>query len=367
MANVCTTIDDKGTLSPELVTVRPLEELEGQRVSLRPAQKLRWPAPQPEILTPFLSKVATYLTGAIFLVGIAVAFLFAVDAGNGFPVSFLSQAHGPLVDKFVLGRDNLAMVVFDVTIMAAAICFLFVLPDMHWRSRRYLETPLISPGRARKIKWGNYGGVVGLILGMGGSFASRFAPAESTLRIIGTPDLLSLGLAPKGYTYQFVGPLDLAFIGFAACAICYGLLGLAGASFVPRKVAKWMVTYGVVTGILVTIIIFLPIPPAVLTFLYWGLFLGTVAWMVPFNQAYVNSWKDPVPEDAELSGIDASIQKTLWVLGITSRQQLASEDSEELGAILGVPASLVDQWKGGTSQAPKILCPALACYGNAMK
>ncbi len=348
MTLVCEINEVERNLLFKEASTQPLTE---QRQSLKPAQKLRWPPAQHEIFTPFWSKAALYGTAAIFLVGIAAAFFFVVAADGEFPITFLSQVRGPPVNKFVLGRDNLALLVFDITVMASSICFLFVLPDIHWRSQRNLDTPLISPGRARKIRWGNYGGIAGLILGLGGLFASRFAPGLSTFRYVYPEDLVSLGFAPP-VTWLFVGPQDIAFLGFAAAGICYGMLGLAGVSFVPRQVAKMMIILSIFTGILVGIIVILPIPPMVVTFLYWGLLLGTITWLVPFNQAYVKCWQDAMPENTEFANIDPAIQKTLWILGITSQQQLANEDSQELGAILGVEASRVDQWKGMTPQAP---------------
>ncbi len=354
MTFVCEINDEERTLTLEQAHVDGLID---PRQSFRPAQKLRWPPHQPEILTPFLSKVALYVAAVIFFIGIAASFYFIVAQSDEFPVSFLSQSRGPLVGAFVFGRDNVAMLVYDITIMTSSLCFLFVLPDLHARSRRYLETPLISPALAREIRWGNYGGVAGIIIGLGGMFASRFSPSLSGMRFWYPPELVSLGFAPPISTI-FVGPQDLALLGFAGCAICYGMLGLAGTSFVPRRVAKGMVAAGVVTSALATIIALVSIPPEIVNFLHWGLFLGTVAWMVPFNRAYVNSSKDAVPENAEFADIDTAIQKTLWTLGITSREQLASEDSQELGAILGVPASRVDLWKGMTPPTPTINYPS---------
>ncbi len=357
MANISNIINDREILSPNLVP--PLARDEWRRL-LDPVQKLRLKA-KPKVWHSFLSRAALYGTGAIFIIGIAVAFLFAFDAGKEFPVSFLSESHGFLVDKFMLGRDNLAMVVFDLTVMATSICFIFVLPDIHGRSRSYLDTPLISPRRAFGIKWGSYGGVSGLIVGIGGSFASRLAPSASTIKYLGNQDLASLGLAPLGSPYLFLGPQDLAFLGFAAAGVFFGILGLLGISFISRRVAKGMIAIAVITCLLVGIKTFLQAFPAAVTIVDWGLFIGTVAWMAPFSNAYLNGEQDFAPENTGFAGTDSTIQKTLWALGISSRQQLACEDSQELGAILGVPASLVDQWKGGTSKVLDIFYPELSC------
>ncbi len=330
MENVCNILDDKRILSLELNTPIPLE---GESERPQPAQRLRNWEVRHEFWTPLLSRIALYGAGAVFLIGLSVALFFATTSGGDFVSSFLAQTRGPLVDKFMLGRDNLAVLIFDVTIMVTSILFLFTVPDIHAVNRHCIDITLISPARASINKWGNYGGSIGLALGIAGSFAGRLAPTESPIPYMGG-------------SINFLGPQDLGFLGFAIGAVCYGILGLARVSFLRPRVAKGMVSAGIATCILVGIKAHVQLPPMVVIFLDWGLFLAAAAWMTALTRAYLKTGSSDAPKNPAFAEMDPAVQKTLWALGITSQDKLAGEDSRELGAILGVSASRVDLWKG---------------------